>query len=128
MPVTYQYDAEKQAIYGAMTGSLTVEEYRSVGEEIVSSENHPPSVRSIWDLRGLDFSSVVREFLDELIHIRASFPERRSARLAFVVSDDLGFGMTRMFEILGEDLGDETMVFRDYIKAEEWLLLGLAGG
>ena len=122
MPVSYHYDTEKRALYGVMSGDLSVEEYAAVSKAIVSSDSHPPNIRSIWDLTGLNFSAMSREFLDRLVRVRYSMPKRHPARLAFVVANDLGFGMSRMFEIVGEHLGDETMVFRDLSEAEEWLL------
>ena len=122
MPVSFNYDAKKRALYGEMTGELTIEEYQSAIEEIVSSKLHPPNVRSFCDLRGLDFSKVTQEFENQLISIRGSFSERRKVKLAFLVGSTVGFGMTRMFEILGDELGDETNVFIDYAEAEEWLL------
>lgn len=122
MPITHRYDPQKQALYGTMKGELTIEEFRSVGEGITSSASHSPSIRSIWDLRELDFTKITPQFVRACVDIRTSLPERHPARIAFVVDDDLGFGMMRMFEILGDSLDDTTMVFRDLSDAEEWLL------
>lgn len=122
MPIDYHYNPDKRALYGVMSGDLSVQEYTDVGKDIVSSDLHPPDIRSIWDLTALNFSATSRGLLENLILVRASLPERHSARIAFVVADELGLGMSRMFEIIGEDLGDETRVFLDYSEAEEWLL------
>jgi hypothetical protein len=43
------------------------------------------------------------------------------SRRAVVVPSDLGFGMARMYELLSEDRGGGTRVFRDYGEARRWL-------
>lgn len=122
MPIDFNYDSKKLALYGVMKGDLTIEDYTSAFKEIVSSDCHPSNIRTLWDLSGLNFAAVSRPFIDRLIEVRASLPERRSAKIAIVVAGDLGFGMSRMFQILSESLSDDVMVFRDCPEAEAWLL------
>jgi hypothetical protein len=122
MPVEYRVDPEKRAIFGSMKSPLTFEEYRSAIEAIVQSREHPPDIRTLWDLRELDFSEIDRSFEEGLIKISEELPQRGSPRIAFVVGTDLAFGMIRMFESLAERLGYETMVFKSYTEGEDWLL------
>ena len=123
LPISHRYDPQKQALYGTMEGEITNEEYRSAIEAITSSASHTPSIRSIWDLRELDFTKITPTFVRDCINIRASFPDRQMVRMAVVVAGDLGFGMTRMFEILSDDhLNNKTTVFHNFSDAEEWLL------
>ena len=122
MPITHRYDPQKEALYGEMKGEFTSEEYRSALSAIASSTSHSPSIRSIWDLRELDFTKVTPQLVRACVEVRSSFPKRHPAKIAFVVDDDLGFGMTRMFEIVGDQLGDATKVFREFFDAELWLL------
>ena len=46
---------------------------------------------------------------------------RLPSRNAFVVPDDLSFGLARMHEVFREQLGYESQVFRDEQKAIAWL-------
>jgi hypothetical protein len=43
------------------------------------------------------------------------------ARRAIVVQSDLGFGMSRMYELLRGDLTQTIRVFRDVDQAKRWL-------
>ncbi len=95
-------------------------------EAVARSSEFPPDVDTLWDLRELDFTEIDSNFERELIQVRDEFPERRRARLALVVEGDLGFGMSRMYEILSESLPQQSKVFRSYSEGEEWLLRGLA--
>jgi len=122
MPIDFRYDSEKEALFGTMKSPITFEEYRSTIEAIVRSNEFPPDIRTLWDLRELEFNEIDRSYEESLISISEQFPERGPAKVAFVVKSELGFGMTRMYEILAEKLGYETMVFRDYSEAENWLI------
>ena len=122
MPMDFRYDQEKEALFGTLNDPFTLQEYRSSIEAIVQSKEFPPDIRTLWDLRGLGFKAIDRNFEEHLISISEQFPERGSAKVALIVQSDLGFGMTRMFEILAEKLGYQTMVFRSYTEGEKWLL------
>jgi hypothetical protein len=122
MPMEFRFDAEKQALFGTITSPLTLDEYRSSIEAIVRSKEHPPDIRTLWDLRELDFNEIDRSLEKSLILVSKEFPERGSAKIAFIVKSDLGFGMTRMFEALADKLGYETKVFRSYSEGENWLI------
>jgi hypothetical protein len=122
MPIEFHFDVEKKAIFGTMSSPLTLDEYRSSIDAIVHSTEHPPNIRTLWDLRELDFSEIDRSFEERLISISEEFPERRSVKIAFIVKGDLGFGMLRMFETLADRLRYETKVFRNFSEGENWLL------
>jgi hypothetical protein len=47
-----------------------------------------------------------------------------ASRRAVVVPSDLGYGMARMYEILGDKRGGATRVFRDYGDARRWVETG----
>jgi len=72
-------------------------------------------------LRELDFTKVDRDMERGLVEIRKQHPERGQARIAFVLDDDLAFGMMRMYEALSVRLTQQMYVFRDYAKAQAWL-------
>ena len=124
MPIEFSYDPEKKALFGAMTGSLSLDEYRSSVEAIVRSEEFPPDIRTLWDLRELEFTAIDRSLEVKLVSVSEQFPERSPAKIAFVVKSELGFGMIRMFELLADKLAFRTMVFKSYSEAEAWLLQG----
>jgi hypothetical protein len=122
MPVEIRYDNEKGLLYGSLCSPLTYDEFQSAIETITQSPEYPPDVRTLWDLRQLDFKQTDRKFGETLIAIKQRFPERGTARLAFVVKDDLGFGMSRMYEALADRLPQQTKVFKSYSEGENWLL------
>lgn len=76
--------------------------------------------KSLWDLRQVtEFPSTSG------IHSLARFVQvylKPPYQVAIVVSQDVHFGLTRMFSILGEQPGVVRRVFRDYDQAWIWLL------
>lgn len=122
MPMEFRYDPNKKALFGHIEDPLTLEEYRSSIASIVVSEEFPPDIRTLWDLRDFDFNGVDRVFEEALVGISAEHPERKAARVALVVNNGIGLGRAAMFEIMAKNLGYESMVFTDYPGAELWLL------
>lgn len=101
-------------------GELTESDFRQfvmAGRSIPAFWN---ATESLWDLRGVtEFPSA------NGIHNLATFVLnylKPPYRVAIVVSQDVHFGLSRMFSILGEQAGVARRVFRDYEQARDWLL------
>jgi hypothetical protein len=122
MPVKYQYDNEKKFLLASLISPFTLDEFQSAIVAITQSEEYPPDVNALWDLRELNFVETDRVLGERLVAIKSRFPERGEAKLALVVKDKLGFGMSRMYEMLADRLPQQTKVFMDYAEGEAWLL------
>ena len=122
MPIELRYDRKQGVLYSVVTSPITLEEFGASMARIIQSDDYPPDVRTLWDLRELDFEPVYRPFEEQVIDIRQKFPERGAAKIALVVASDLGFGMTRMYEILSNEMPQNVMVFRNCEEGEKWLL------
>ncbi len=122
MPVRLRYDGEKEILCVAVKNPFTLEEFEAAVKDIVESDQFPPDIGALWDLRELDFNDIDRSFEEDLINIQMKFPERGQARLALITPEGLGFGMTRMYEALSDDLPQRIRAFKSYTEAEDWLL------
>ena len=125
MPIEFRYDREKEILRLVIESPLILEEVRTAMKEVTGSHDFSPDVGTVWDLRALDFRHVDRAFEQSIIEIRKRFPERGVARIAIVVADELGFGMSRMYQGLADlsgGLPQRTRVFMSYAEGEEWLL------
>lgn len=125
MAIRTNYHVEIGVLYIDLGGVVTVEEIENLYKEITSSDEYPPTVRSLWDFRKVDFTFVTNEFIDQIFAVRKKYHERGSAKAAFLVESDLAFGVSRMYETLSSfELPQHIMVFKEMAKAEEWLLTG----
>ena len=102
---------------------LIPEEIDSLFTAIKSSKEYPVDVEALWDLRKADFRTVDEDLFKRIIAIRMRYPERSGMRAAFIASDELSYGMSRMYEILSSfEIKRHIQVFRDYEEGERWLL------
>jgi len=124
MPIHLQYDEEKDILRAKVHDRVSLEEINEVLQAITGSKEYLHSVSTIWDTTDLDFNQLDKDFFERLTQLRKQYPARGAARIAFVVDNDYAFGMCRMGELLAQvhDLPQVTMVFRDYMAGEQWLL------
>lgn len=126
MAFEIQYDKSKSVLYVTMRGKFTFDELHAIAKAIVSADEFPPNANTLWDLRELNLEGFDAQFMERIVEARKQLPERGDAHLALLVHGDLAFGMSRMYEMIsdGEATGlqQKIRVFRDYEKAEQWLL------
>jgi hypothetical protein len=122
MPINYHYDGEKEILFGEIKSPLSIEDFRTTMDYLLKSDEIPSDVSTVWDLRNLDFTAIDHDFMMQLIGIREKNPQRGTAKIAFVVTDDFAFGMVRMYEGHSAHLPQKTMVFQNYARALKWLL------
>lgn len=122
MTLKYHYDSKKGILFGEMSTPLTIDELQNGLIELLESDEIPSTVKTIWDFRNLDFTTIDTDFMMQFIDIREKYPQRGNAKIAFVVMGDFAFGMIRMYEGHSTHLPQQTMVFQDYSSALNWLL------
>lgn len=122
MAIEYHYDNEMRILFGEMTNTLTIEEFRNALNAFLNSEEIPSDVNTLWNLENLDFDTLDNSIIADFIAARMQNPQRGEAKLAFVVNDDFAFGMTRMYEGRSALLPQKTMTFRSQTEAVAWLL------
>ncbi len=100
-------------------GSLSVDELR---ESAVAMWRRVegPSVRILWDLRDAKFDLDAAEISD-IANTMKRLAASAQPHVAFVVAQDLEFGLLRMYEVFREADGVRTSVFRDSELAIAWL-------
>jgi len=119
MPIEFNY--ENGIIYGAFKSPLSLDEIKRAIALLAKSTQFPADANTLWDLREMDFTQVDHDMERQLVEIRRQYPERGQARIAFVVDNDLAFGMMRRYEMLSVHLPQQICVFREYAEAEAWL-------
>jgi len=106
MAIKLEYKPSQNILIGTMEGKLSIETYKQTMDKIISSDEYHSDVPTLWDLRKLDFCSIDSNFVDQVTGKRKEINrERKNAKLAMVVDSDLGYGMTRMYQIFSELAG-----------------------
>lgn len=85
------------------------------------AENYPQDLR-MWDMRDIVIDQTQDELRQVATHSATTFS--RPSRTAFVASDDLTYGVLRIFEVYSEQetQQSQTRVFRSLEEATGWLL------
>ena len=126
MTIDIRHNPDKAFLIITVTGQLSDEEYQAAMDEIIKSDQYPASINALWDVREQDFRGVNSSSVKNIIEISKQYPERGGSRVAFVVKDNLAYGMLRMYELSTSveefESTQNHRVFRDYSEGEEWLL------
>ena len=121
MPFELKYDRDNKFLVITLKDNFSTQEFVEVMDAITRSGDFPADVPVLWDSRLIKMPAVDRNIFSGFIEIRKKYPERGNSKLAIVVADDYSFGMSRMYEMLTNDLPQNIMVFRDYQAGMKWL-------
>ncbi len=121
MSICLDFDPVSGVLRAEVRGRFDLQEYREAMRCITSGKQYPETVPTIWDMRHFDFVKFDSHQALNTHMVSQSFRSRHSTRIAFVVSNPLGYGMVRMLQSL-DNLTDESMIFYDYDEANRWLM------
>lgn len=104
-------------------GKASVHGFDELLSALVNSPNWETGAGQLVDHRGLIVAHLTSENMQEINRIVAKHGQKLgNGPCAFVVSDLLGFGLARMYELLGGgDIHFEINVFYTMDDAVEWL-------
>ena len=123
MPMSYTIDSDAGVISITGEGLLTDSEMIDCVDALRHDPALRPEMNTLSDMRRIEvgFTSAGVEKMVEVM--RATEDRRGAAKAAIVVSEDVAFGMARMFESIADFSGvhPEFRVFRDIQSAVDWL-------
>jgi hypothetical protein len=124
MSAFYKIDKERRIVLSSGTGVLTKKDLVGHMDRLSNDPDFNPDFSQVLDFTQLSGLEVGPDDVRQLAQ-RNIFSPR--SRRAFVVKDDLQFGLARMFEIHRELNGETGIrVFRTFDEALDWILVGNA--
>ncbi|MCB9496484.1 MAG: hypothetical protein H6686_06310 [Fibrobacteria bacterium] len=125
MSIVFEYEEACGWFRIVVAGKVDLAEYRAVLDRMSDASLYPEGTPAIWDLRGFELSEFDTALVHQVKNVFSENGSRKGARIAFVVSSELGFGMFRMVQsILG--IQENSLVCYDLREAEEWIETGRA--
>jgi hypothetical protein len=123
MAVTTKIDPETGIREHTVTGPLDLRALITALKKVYSMPEFRSEMNVIWDLREADLSAFSSEDIRQVReYVGRHWGVEGTSRAALVVTSDLGYGLTRMYEILLESrTASEVHVFRDYDEALRWV-------
>lgn len=106
-----------------VTVSTTLDDIVSTLKGLYSEPDFNSEMNVLWDLRGADLASFLTSNIQKLRDfVSAHWGTEGKSRAALIVSRDLEFGLSRMYEFFIESkTSNKVRVFRDYDEALEWV-------
>lgn len=126
MKITSTYDHQNNLRIHTVTGDVYIDELLQEMEKIGSGPKDIAEMNSLWDLREANLALIKREHIERVKDIVVHYWKNSSStKSALVVTRDIEFGLTRMYEMqVGNEVPTKIMTFRDYQKALDWMLHG----
>jgi len=123
MATSIEYDPNRGIWTIIVKGELSVADIVAVSSTMYGSEEYVPGAPRLWDARGATAPVTVSGAdLQLIVELPESIDPRTAGKVAVVVSRDLDYGMSRMYQAFAEKLPSNTRIFRDIAEAERWLL------
>ena len=110
-------------IYIQTAGEASISGFDKLLTEIVESPNWKTGTKQLVDHRKLILNKLTTEDMRTIASIVKEHSEKLgNGRCAFVMNDAFGFGMARMYELIGGDhIHQDVCVFYSIEEAVEWL-------
>ncbi len=121
MSAFYNIDKERRLVLSSGDGVLTKADLLGHMDQLSKDPDFDPDFSQVLDFRQITALEIGPEDVRQLAQ-RNIFSPR--SRRAFVVKDDLQFGLARMFEIHRELKGETGIrVFRTFDEAMDWIMV-----
>jgi len=120
MPAFYKIDKERRLVLSSATGSFNKEDALGHQNRLRADPDFDPTFSQL-----MDFTHVTQVLLTpaDVKQLAISNIFSKESRRAFLVANDLEFGLARMYEILRENAGERGIrVFRSLEEALDWVL------
>jgi hypothetical protein len=121
MPAGYTIDLERSLVLSRGWGVLTDRELLVHVRALTADPHFARNFCQLGDLRDVTDVQITAATIREMVRMN---PFWAGARRALVVTNDVVYGMARMYQILRDESPDELEIFRKMDGALQWL--GLA--
>jgi hypothetical protein len=122
MPVETVIDNKIGLMIRTVTGELIFEEIKSAFEASLTHPDFHKDMHVIWDLRNADASKLYQQDVIRIArYFEAQLKNRVDYKAAIVVSRDLEYGLSRMYQVAVADLPAKIAIFRRLEDAKKWV-------
>ena len=124
MAIRYSVDFERNVLHTVCAGAVRLDDVLVHLEELVKDRTLPDDLDLLLDLSTTTTAPSADQLRLVAERVTATREDIDWGRCAIVVSRDVLFGLSRMFEVHTESVFEDSHVFRDRDEALEWLEAG----
>lgn len=122
MIVNTVVDKKAAVMIHTVAGEMTFEEIKSSYEAILSHTDFQEDLNPIWDMRNADASKFDRQDVIRLArYFETQLKNRAEFKVAVIVSRDLEYDLSRMYQVAAADLPAKIGIFINLEDAKKWV-------
>ena len=118
MNMSFEISEQDDILLVSIKGNPSVDDIKRILDKTRDTTGYSHPAR-LWDFRDASFNFSQHEIID--IAAYASVADDRQSRVAMLVSEDLSFGVSRIYEAFRHNNLTRINVFRDKTDAIAWL-------
>ncbi len=122
MTIQTNINPENGVVRHIAEGAFSFEEALNAYDNLSKHPEYKTGFDVIWDFTGLDFGEFdSNEIFDIANSVKSKLSDRSTNyKAAFLVNDDLAFGLTNMFKSFSLDMPLKVGVFRSIKEIYDW--------
>lgn len=130
MGIRYRVDQALGVAFVDADGELGDADLLAFAEQASADAAYYSGVNELVDFSGASLGDIKSETIRRVAELFSAAGElsHSSSKVAIVVADDLGYGLTRMYQVFRGGSGDHPTVFRSVDEARVWLGLPEGSG
>ena len=118
MPCAYTINLARSLVLSRGWGVVMDRELLAHVRSLIADPRFARNFHQLIDLRDVTDVQITASCIREMVRLN---PFGAGARRAVVVTNDVVFGMARMYQILSDESPDELQIFRKMDDALQWL-------
>jgi hypothetical protein len=120
--VELQFDQPRNFAHIKLSGELSERMILDAFDATVSHKKYRNGMGRLWDFSDADLSSLDAATVIRMTKYSAGFPHGiNDVKVAFVATEPLEYGLTRMFEAHSEDVDTQVRSFQTIEEAVTWM-------
>ena len=115
-------DKDDSIIIHTVTGEITFDKIKTLYETVLKHPEFQEDMYVIWDIRDADASKLDSQDVIRLArYFETQIKNRTEYRVAIIVSRDLEYGLSRMYQVAAADLPAKIGIFIDIDDGKTWV-------
>jgi hypothetical protein len=123
MAIKHKIDEKRGFVLSTLVGAISDDDLIAAYRELYEDQRWKPGYKEVVDLRRAEMEGVTGEGLRRLSALVEHYVPKRSDQFktALVASDELPFGLGRMYEAISAESPENAMVFKKLDQALDWI-------
>lgn len=120
MPVHLEFEPTRNFVREVLSEEITVADFLASIDVKINDPRFVPGIKILCDARGAGIN-LGYDDIERIVGKIRNATAMTQTRMALLRSDDLGFGLPRMFQAISDSAGMNVSVFRREGDAMVWL-------